>query len=59
MTGSQFVELMQTLRAVAKAGFGGFAMEVLKVQIDLVVKIGRKMVACVRLPGRIAKTAFA
>jgi len=50
---------MQTLRAVAKAGFGGFAMEVLKVQIDLVVKIGRKMVACVRLPGRIAKTAFA
>ena len=48
MTAGQFVDLMQTLRALAKAG--ALAMEVFKVQVDLVVKIRPKIVARVRRP---------
>jgi hypothetical protein len=44
MAGGQLVYLMQTLRAIAETPPGFLAMEVLKVQIDLVVRIGRKIV---------------
>ena len=48
MTAGQFVDLMKALRAVAEIVSSRAAMEVLKVQIDLVVKIGHELMACGR-----------
>ena len=58
MTAGQFIHLVQALRLIAETATGFLATKMLKVQIDLVVEVGRKIMTWLGLRGQIAKTAL-